>query len=292
MYHTTVHQRLETESNLLSIFLIHKMPSRDEWLLSQVAPTNDALAAGDGCHHDEAKALGDYLSGNLTTHDAARRITNPLSLESDPPAELGRLWALLCQALVELSHEDRQKTLALLAAVQALPSRSPIDWSQLPGFSHMWSDLHRLHLHGSDPWEKESLTDARRLDLRQHFETVGTIEAEMFVLGERFVPREWGYEVLNLVTSRRAGVDILLNEVYGWLKVAGTKLKQSVDANETNGYSRASAGTRASKWQAGSGTMTEQWAVWKTSLLELGGDDSPLSAEGRRLAAECLELMR
>ena len=111
------------------------MSSRKDWIQSQVAVDSDALAAGDGSHQEEAKALDDYLSDLLGTQEAAIKITSPVLGEKDPPSELYRLWGLLSDALVELA-DDQEKIIDLLAAIQSLPSTPGIDWSQLMGFGH------------------------------------------------------------------------------------------------------------------------------------------------------------
>jgi hypothetical protein len=262
------------------------MLSRIDWINSQAVEDGFALAAGDGCHHEEAKALGDYLSGNLLVQEAAERIVTPVLREADPPSELYRLWGLLSDALVELTG-DRQKILDLLAAIQSLPPHTCIDWSQLPGFGHMWSDLNRLHLHGTDPWEKGTLTDARRVELCHHFETIGRVEAEMFLRDIGGVSADWGYEVINLVCSRRAGLDVLIFEVHAWLECAGTQLRDGQKPEEVKRYTRPVSGARNGLQEAVSCTMEEHWQTWRDTLLKLGGDLSPLSAE-RRKTSSCM----
>ncbi|KAH0285273.1 ATG16-domain-containing protein [Aureobasidium namibiae CBS 147.97] len=238
------------------LYLPSDMSSRTYWINSQIAVDDRALAAGDGCHREEAKALDDYLSNDLTVQEAAERIVSFVLGEADPASELYRLWSLLSDALVELT-DNRQKILELLAAMQSLPSDACIDWSQLADFGVVWSDLNRLHLHGPDPWEKQSWTDDRRAELCHHFKTVGRIEAEMFLRGLGGVTADWGYEVINL----------------------------SLPLEETRSYTRPVLGARNGLQQAVTCTMCEHWQTWKEALLELGGDRSPLSAESRNIAA-------
>lgn len=82
------------------------------------------------------------------------------------------------------------------------------------------SVLRVMYLHGPDSWEKQSWTDERRAELCHHFKTVGKIEAEMFLRGLGGVTADWGYEVINLVCSRRAGLDVLMFKVQAWLDCA------------------------------------------------------------------------
>jgi len=268
------------------------MSTRTEWLDSHVAPSKEALQAGDGCHSDEAKALGDYLESKLTTDEAAKAITAPVLQETDPPAELYRLMALFCEALLEL-NDDREKMLDLLASIQTLPPTSKIDWSQLPGFGNMWSDLYRLHFHGANDWEKtgEALTEPKKVELRQHYESLGTAEATLHVRGIGGIPPEWGYETLNLVCSRRPGLDVYIGSVHAWLTVAGEKLKRELKPEQVQSWTRLVGGGRPDQKQSVECTMTEHWETWN-ALLQVSEEDEFLSAEARKLAGECQRIMQ
>jgi hypothetical protein len=283
--------RRESPSFLeLDLYFSDKMEARIDWINSQAAVNETALAAGDGCHHEEAKALSDYLSGNLLVQEAAERIVTPVLGEADPPSELYRLWGLLSDALVELK-DDRQKILDLLATIQSLPPHTLIDWSRLSDFGNMWSDLNRLHLHGPDSWEKEDWTDDRKAELYHHFETIGRIEAEMFTRGLGGASADWGYKVINLVCSSRAGLDVLMFDVHAWLECAGMQLRHNLRAKEIRSYTRPVSGALYGLQGAVSCTMEEHWQTWTEALLKLSGDQSPLSIESRKLAAVCFTLM-
>lgn len=249
------------------------MPSSQTWLDSKIAFTAEELRLGDGCHQDEAQALSDYLGDSISKEEAASRITAPILIEDTPHEETYRLWALLSEAIVELSAADRHKTLDLLSQIQALPRTSSIDWARLPGFASMWDTLYRLHLHGPDGWEREvgSFDDAMKDDFRQHFEVIGRGEAEMFVRGFDVVTSEhWAYKVLELVSSDRAGLDVLLGEVFAWLDVAAWRLREHAQADEAR---------------------SEQWSSWREDMARLSRPESSLSETGRRLAARCHGLM-
>ncbi|KEQ59490.1 uncharacterized protein M437DRAFT_56979 [Aureobasidium melanogenum CBS 110374] len=266
------------------------MVSRTDWTTSQVAVDREALLAGDGCHHEEAKALDDYLSGLLDVQQAANKITSPVLAEEDPPSELYRLWGLLSDALVELS-DDQEKILDLLAAMQSLPSTNSIDWSQLMNFGHMWSDCHRLHIQGHSPWEKESWTAARRAELCHQFEAIGTAEAKIYLRSIGGIPADWGYDVLNLVCLRRPGLEVLIFEVHAWLQCAGTQLKTDLPSEEIRSYSRPVPGSRRGLLQRTTCTMTEHWDTWRREMSELSSSQSILSVESRDVAAKCSALM-
>ena len=258
------------------------MLRRAEWIKSQVAPTRQALQAGDGCHWDEGKSLGDYLDNKMTPHEAATAITQPVLRENDPARSLYRLMGLLCEAMVDLS-DDRYRLLDLLAAIQSLPPSGKIDWHQLPNFGYMWADLYGLHLHGPDDWEKtqEPLSDTRRAELCQYMQNVGTAEAELYLRGLGSVTSHWGYGTLNMIQWRRPGLVIFISAAHAWLLIAGWKLKRDLKPDEVAKYGK----------QGGvEGTMAEHWKAWKAAFLQIS-DEGNLPAEARKLAKECHHLM-
>ncbi|KAK2612026.1 hypothetical protein QQS21_001991 [Conoideocrella luteorostrata] len=256
------------------------MTSRADWLRAKVAPTRDALVAGDGCHADEAEALNKYLDGGSSAHEAANAFTKPVLEEGEPSDSLYRPMALLCEALVELEN-DRDKLLDLLATMEKLPSAAGIDWSELPGFGNMWSDLYRLYTHGPDHWETSyaSLSEERVVELRQHYRATAAVEAEMYLRGLDGITAHWGYETLNLICTRRAGLEVLISSMHVWLTKGSTRLKEDLDLDELYLY----GGTRR---------MEDHWETWRSRFLEVSKDEGFLSQEARKLAAECHEMMK
>lgn len=259
------------------------------WFEPKIAPTAEALDNGDGCHPDEAKALCDYLNGITPPEEAAKRFTAPVLADPDSPKRLYRIWALLSEALVELTAEERHMTFDLMSAIQALPPSSGVEWESLPGFWGMWFDLYKLHLHGRDPWEKdfETFSDEKKREFRQDYETVGTAEAEMFVRGfDGAVHENSGFKVLNLLCSPLPrALDIFVAHMHPWLRIAGPQLKAKVDWSQTE--------KTAESWgrRIDNKTTAYHWKTWKEELLKLSKDGSGLSEEGRKLAAECYEMM-
>lgn len=254
-----------------------------------MAYTADEMYAGDGCHPDEAQALSDYLHGNINEEEAAKRITAAIVNEKSPSQETYRLWALLSEALVELSDTDRQKTLDLLAHIRILSPASDIEWAQLPGFGSMWSDLNRSHLHGGcgigifDPENQDKL---RRL-----YEAAGRAEAEMLIRGLGVANEEWGYQVLDQVCSDEPEIEILMSEVFGWLDVAGERLKEKAKSDTTvRKYVRSLNGDYNQKHTV-EGTLAEHWMAWKDRLWRISQGETGLSKVAKRLAAQCCELM-
>ena len=265
------------------------------WFDSQTAPTPEALSAGDGCHPDEAHALSDYLNSSITAAEAARRITAPILNEPNPAEELYRLWALLSDGMVEMTADDRQKIVDLLAHIESLPPAPGIEWADLPGFGGMWDSLNRLHLHGPDSWERSigSFEREETNELRRTFAAIGHAEAEMFLRG--LAPAGWGCEVLNLACSDRAGLDVFVSEIFAWLETAGEKLKEEmVRCEETVlGFTRPvpPGSVRREKNMAVDATLAEHWLGWREALLRLNQEGGGLSDEGRRIAGRCYGLM-
>ncbi|KAH7148996.1 hypothetical protein B0J13DRAFT_550449 [Dactylonectria estremocensis] len=267
------------------------MPNRTTWIQSQVAPDKEALAAGDGCHKDEAKCLNDYLGGKMTVQEAAKAIISPVLQETDPSAEVYRLNAFLCEALVEL-EDDRENLFQLLEMIQSQPSAGSIDWSQLQGFGHMWSDLYGLHLHEPSEWERarSPLPVDKRASLCHEFEAIGTVEATLFMRGIGGVSADWGYETLNMVCLGRPGLEVFIYKAHAWLRVAGVRLVQSQRPEQLKSWSQLVQG-RHGKVEAVGTPMAEHWQRWKRSIKEMSEVDGLLSNESREIAAECHKLM-
>jgi hypothetical protein len=259
----------------------------------KVAPTMEAVFAGDGCHPDEARALSDYLNGSISAEETARRITATILNESNPPEELYRLWSLLSEGLVELSPHDRHNIVDLLSQIESLPPQAGIQWADLPDFGGMWDTLHRLHLHGSGSWEYSigSFEKEQVDDLRNTFTATGCAEAEMFLRG--IVPADWGYEVLNLACSERGGLDVFVSEVFAWLNTAHVKLKEGKARSETASlrFTRPVPNSPSREKMAVEATLAEHCNCWKKALLGLSQEGSGLSSEGIRVAGRCHELM-
>jgi hypothetical protein len=157
----------------------------------------------------------------------------------------------------------------------------------------MWDTLHRLHLHGSDPWERsiEFFKQEDIDELRQTFTAIGHAEAEMFLPG--IVPADWGYAVLNLACSGRPGLDVFVSEIFAWLDTAGGKLGEEKTRSEKTvlRFTRPVPNSPTRENKAVEATLAEHWDSWKEALLGLSQEGSGLSDEGRRVAGRCIELM-
>jgi hypothetical protein len=268
------------------------MVTTEEWIDSQVAPTQQELERGDGCHEEEGRCLKDYLAGKMTVQDAAAAITTPVLNEKDPPSELYRLWALLADALVEL-EQGREKLYDLLAAIQELGSQGPIDFSDLPGFGNMWADLYQMWRLGTAPWEKDRgpITDEEMFKMREHHKATGIVEATLYVRGIADLPEIWAWDAINIVCLERPGLDAYIGEVYGWLTVASEKLRSSTNLDQVVTFSRTAEGGRPGARTSVSQSVSEHMGYWNNRLIQLSSQDSSLSEEGRRLAAECYRLL-
>jgi hypothetical protein len=269
------------------------MATSQAWFDSQTAPNSDAMLAGDGCHPDETQALSDYLNGSVSAGETATRITAPILKDSSPSKRLSRLWGLLSDGMVELNSDDRCKILELLPHIGSLPPQSGIEWAEFRGFGSMWDSLNRLHLHGSDSWERSvgSLGREEIDELRQTFVAVGHAEAGMYL--RDIVPESWGYEVLNLACSDRLGLEIFVSEIFAWLDTAGGKLKEEMarSEKEVRKFTRPVPNSPTRERMSVEGTMAEHWSSWKEALLRLSQEESGPSEEGRMIAGRCYGLM-
>lgn len=109
----------------------------------------------------EVEALKSFHNGSLSTDDAAKFITRPitdssvpnLGTYSDHSTALAHLWALLIEALIEWPSNRTTPLVALLKAIKNSPGNihrgeatddegKPFSWGNLPYFTRVWSDNH------------------------------------------------------------------------------------------------------------------------------------------------------
>ncbi|KAF2128745.1 hypothetical protein P153DRAFT_403619 [Dothidotthia symphoricarpi CBS 119687] len=95
----------------------------DDWLSCKLAPDGDFE---DGCHHEQADALKNYLHLKMIAKEAPQAVTRPVVVSENPRDELSRPYILLLDALVELPSEHIEPLLALKG---------------LPHFGNLWSDV-------------------------------------------------------------------------------------------------------------------------------------------------------
>jgi hypothetical protein len=153
----------------------------------------------------------------------------------------------------------------------------------------MWQDLNRQHLHGGfgigifDP-DGEG-------ELRRVHEAVGRAEAEMLIRGLDVANENWAYEVLNLVCSNGPEMEVQIGQVFTWLDVAGSKLKEKVESESTVRNYTYSLGGDYRKRQTVAGTLAEHWEAWKDQLWMISQGEAGSSKVATSLAAQCYELM-
>ncbi|THY80037.1 hypothetical protein D6C93_10079, partial [Aureobasidium pullulans] len=176
-----------------------------------IALTREELEAGDGCHPDEAKVLGDYLKVDWNAQQAAEKFTSPVLQEQDTFATLYRPWGLLSTALIELPAYRQKLTGRNFLAGQRC---GPI----CTGCTFMAD------------WEYWPTEEKAKLD--GYFTNRGAAEAEMFLRGITGIPVRWGYAASSLICSRRPGLDCFIIQVHAWLKVAGSRLKAELDSEK------------------------------------------------------------
>ncbi|KAL6692591.1 hypothetical protein J3F84DRAFT_396904 [Trichoderma pleuroticola] len=249
------------------------MPTTVEWLKLHIIQIRQ-LQQSDGYHEDEDVFiyLGDYLDGNLTANETAVLIAAPVLDDYNQPTKLYRLMGLLCEALVELSDE-REKLLNLLESIQELPPGA-INWAALPGL------------------RREPIPEDKQAKVRQHYTSIGTVEANLYVRGLGGVTENWGYELLNLACLRRPGLEVVVGEIHAWLTVAGTNLLKDLNPDEVRNWSRPLLGGQPGQQHVVQGTMAQHWETWRYTLLQVSEEQPLLSAEARKLARECYLLMQ
>lgn len=261
------------------------MSTREELILSQVAPTKEELSVGEGCHLDEAICLIHYLNNNITAQEAATAITKPVLQEISPRHELYRLMFLLCESLIGLAA-DRDKLFDLLFAIQGLPPEADIDWVDLPNLGDTWNHMFKLGRNAKADWLDETLSHDRKTEIRQECEALGTVEAELYLRGLGGVSEVRAYEVINQACSRGPMLDVFINGIHAWLRVAGFKLVTDMKPEDTLTIQRGQWRTEVVD------TVSNHWDHWRKTFSKLSEDERYLSVESRRLAVECRDLMQ
>lgn len=153
----------------------------------------------------------------------------------------------------------------------------------------MWYDLNRSHLHGG--FGIGMFHPGSEDELRRLYDAVGRALAEMLICGLGVANEEWGYEVFNLVYSDGPEIEVLIGQVFGWLDVAGWKLKQKAELETTvRKYTRSLDGDYNERHTV-KRTLAEHWVAWKDRLWRISQGETGLSKDARRLAAQGHELM-
>lgn len=262
----------------------------EAWFLHQLAPDG---STEDGCHPDEAQALKDYLSQNLTPEQASHAITVPIITSLTPNSDLPRLWGLLSNALVDLPPRHTKPLVELIRAIEALPppdmSAVPEDqrpahgdlWSGLPGFGHQWADetasyQWRWTARGKEGPRLGDLSAADVSALQARHARRQEVEALLAVEGLAGIPVDWGYEcVADALERSDAAVDFEVVGACQWLRVAGSRMRQDADRGVTSwGLDK-----ERDLFKTGErGHMTrERWQFWvdrlSSDLLSTSGSD-------------------
>ncbi|CEI60363.1 hypothetical protein FVEN_g6514 [Fusarium venenatum] len=263
------------------------MPSistRDEWIFSQASSSLEDLDnIFVSCHLDDAITLCHYLNGEMNAKSAARLITTIARREviDDPDARtmtVFRIMRLLAASLIHFDQEH-EMILGLLLAIQDLPCDGRIHWWKLPTFTSRWSNCYSEH---RDMGNQKNVA---------FFKNAGYLEATMYLRGISGIEEEWAYGVINLVCLEMEEFEFEIHQVCEWLKVAGSKLVETLQPAKLKVFDRAVRG-RSNKTYMIEVTMYEHWEHWKKRFLQVSHDEDFLSTESRQVAKECHEIMK
>ncbi|KAG8671012.1 hypothetical protein FPOAC2_04320 [Fusarium poae] len=260
------------------------MSSRDEWIISQAAPSlQDLSNMSVKCHLDDAITICRYLNREMNAESAARLITTMARREAtgDPdarPVVVVRIMRLIAECLIHFDQE-REMILDLLIAIQDLPSDGRYHWWKLPSFEAQWTRCF---------FEKLENVDATDVAF---FKTTGYLEATMYLRGIFSITEDWGCRALNTVCMEQKEFEGLVHESYQWLKIAGPKLIENLQSAQVKSFNRAVRG-RSDKIYMMEVTMYEHWEHWKKRFLQVSHDEDFLSPEARQVAKECHEIMK
>lgn len=148
----------------------------EDWLVSWLAYPNAEQERGVGDYPDHAKALAEYLSSHQSAAEAAACITSLIDPLGDAYQQCYRLGNLFGK-VVRDEKEHRDRMLELLKEIQRQPSMPGTNWQHLTHFGHAWSDMHRLHMHGVEPWEEATLSHEEEERLRGYYKASAEAKA-------------------------------------------------------------------------------------------------------------------
>lgn len=260
------------------------MKMSDYWFSYKLAPDG---GTEDGCHPDEAQALKDYLVHEANAAEAAHAITHAIAVAANPGEDLVRLWALLMDALMELPKQHIIPLVELLKAIENLPepvftakeSNWPHEklWKGLPGFGHLWSDMHRSKewrsIIGAPDAHCSIFRDLRDGKLRQ-----AEVEARLVDAGLAKIPVDWGYEtVADALESSNVIPEIEVLEAAEWLVLCCERFRQGARNGEKSWGLRQQPPPKSidtplrDLWkERGDEVMSpERWDFWRERLRAL-----------------------
>ncbi|KAI2468848.1 hypothetical protein F4781DRAFT_247893 [Annulohypoxylon bovei var. microspora] len=103
-------------------------------------------------------------------------------------------------------------------------------WRGLPGFGHLYADIHQ-----STDWREKALKAeaTERGRLREYHTRKAEIEARLAVAGLASIPIDWGYEtVADALESSDALLDFQIPAAAEWLDIAGARFREGAAKSE------------------------------------------------------------
>lgn len=198
----------------------------DSWFQARLDRVSSEDPALQSLLASEVEALKSFHNGSLSTDEAAKSITRPitdspvphLGTYSDESRALGHLWALLIEALIEWPSSQTPSLVAVLKAIKKSPGNihrgeatddeeKPLSWGNLPYFTRVWSDNHWM---SPGQIARRCPNDAARHRAREQYVKQQDVEArlvaaQLFADGPLTFPRALQYVARTL--ERTPGPD-------------------------------------------------------------------------------------
>ncbi|KAL8889965.1 MAG: hypothetical protein Q9215_002834 [Flavoplaca cf. flavocitrina] len=201
----------------------------------------------DGCHPDEAKALGDYYHQKTESTATLKAITEPIFPEPQVPS-----------------------LIQLLDAIQNLPNpdvngkstpETPVDGFLWRGLPDMWADEHKR-----DDWRRTLAAEnpESRAKMRSAHVRKAEIEARLVVAEEvGGIPLHWGYDcIADALEHRDAIPDFEVPAAARWITVAGDRLY----AGAVNGIESWALERRRALGKEDAVMTVDRWLFWEERL--------------------------
>ncbi|KAI3393862.1 hypothetical protein diail_3537 [Diaporthe ilicicola] len=278
----------------------------DSWFQARL----DRISGEDGALQtllaSEVEALKLFHTGHLSTDDAAKSITQPitdspvphLGTYSDESAALAHLWALLIEALVEWPSSQTPSLVALLKAIKESPGNihrgqatddeeKPLSWGSLPHFTRVWSDNHWMspgQIARRCP-DDAALHRARAQYVKQQDVEAQLVAAQLFAKGPLTFPRALQYVAQTL--ERTPGpddrqdlpddasadgqlrLDFRVPAASRWIHHCGQRLHDILRGNETASWDPRDIPASPVAFDDSYG----RWRFWEERLLALAKEE-------------------
>jgi hypothetical protein len=257
---------------------------------------------------EQINTLKDCLEGNITSEEAAERLTSHPEASSTPvelTQRLGGLWTLLNDTAVRL-ESAQENIISILQAIKKLPKANvpagegeeymDFDegyyWNELTAWANNWADAFNSYVSGY--LIERPASDQDREKRRMAWSNACAYTARLAATGD------------DALSSYGSGLDLATRAIAEALEIdTGAKEPDSLEAaaqlfrySSRELYRRCKEGRtegmltgKSDLWQGGDGFSDARWRFWSQRWTALA-QQKTVSDHGRWIAQKALEAMQ